>query len=254
MGVIKIVIVDDEIHCTESLEIILKSYKKSIVYVSKFNNPLQAIEFINKNDFDILFLDIEMPTINGFELLNNISVINFDIIYTTAYNQYALKAFKYNAINYLLKPISEEELYECLEKWENKSKIYISKNQIHLLNDIIHNSKNNFSKIALPTNSGLEFITINDIVRCQSENNYTHFYLKNKETFLICRTLKEVEGLLSQNGFIRIHQSHLINPQFLKKFLKTDGGYVVMQDGERISVSKNNKEKLKDIFNQIYRN
>lgn len=254
MGIIKVVIVDDEIHCTQSLEIILNNYTQSIVYVSKFNNPTHALEFINKNDFDILFLDIEMPNLNGFELLSKINHIDFEIIFTTAYNQYALKAFKFSAANYLLKPIGEDDLYECLEKWGTKSKKNISKNQILFLNDILQNSKNVCSKIALPTSYGLEFITIEDIVRCQSDNNYTHFYLKNKETFLICRTLKEVESLLSQNGFIRIHQSHLINPNYLKKFLRTDGGYVIMQDGERIRVSKNNKEKILDIFNQIHRN
>jgi two-component system LytT family response regulator len=154
----------------------------------------------------------------------------------------------------LLKPVDNQELLECLDKWESKSQKNLPSDQFNFLMDILQNSQKNRYKIALPTTYGLEFIAISDIIRCQSDSNYTHFYLKTKETFLICRTLKEVESLLTTNGFIRIHQSHLINPLFLKKFLRIDGGYVVMEDGEKISVSKNNKDKITEIFNQIERN
>lgn len=251
---IKVVLVDDELHCTESLEILLKSFAKPVQIIGKFNSSIEALAFIKKTDFDILFLDIEMPGLNGFELLGQLSDFKFDVVFTTAYDQYAIKAFKYSALNYLLKPVDEVELLECLVKWENKSQKNLATNQFNFFMDVLQNSQKTRSKIALPTTYGLEFIEISDIIRCQSDSNYTHFYLKNKETYLICRTLKEVESLLSTNGFIRIHQSHLINPLYLKKFLRNDGGYVVMEDGEKISVSKNNKDKIIDIFNQIERN
>lgn len=251
---IKVVLIDDELHCTESLEIILNSLKKPMKIIGKFNNAIDALAFIKTADFDILFLDIEMPNLNGFELLNQLNDFKFDVVFTTAYDQYAIKAFKFSALNYLLKPIDDQELLASINKWESKSQKNLPADQFNFFLDILENSQKRRSKIALPTTYGLEFIEIGEIIRCQSESNYTHFFLKNEETFLICRTLKEVESLLSANGFIRIHQSHLINPLYLKKFLRNDGGYVVMEDGEKISVSKNNKDKIIDIFNQIERN
>lgn len=250
---IKVVLVDDELHCTESLEILLKSFNKPIQIIGKYNNSIEALAFIKSTAFDILFLDIEMPGLNGFELLSQINDFKFDVVFTTAYDQYAIKAFKYSALNYLLKPIDDTELLECIQKWESKIYKNLPLDQFNFFIDILHNSQKKRSKIALPTTYGLEFIEIGEIIRCQSESNYTHFFLKSGEKFLICRTLKEVESLLTNNGFVRVHQSHLINPIFLKKFLRNDGGYVVMEDGEKISVSKNNKDKIIDIFNQIER-
>jgi two-component system LytT family response regulator len=251
---IKVVLLDDEVHCTESLEIILQSLNTEVQVIAKFNDPELALEFIKFNKFDILFLDIEMPRMNGFEFLSSFSKINFDVIFTTAYNQYAVKAFKFSAINYLLKPIDEAELAECLQAWEIKVLKQMPQNQLEFLLETIQNGQKTSNKLALPTTYGLEFIEIKEIVRCQSDSNYTNIYLSNGDRYLICRTLKEVENILQHHNFLRIHQSHLINPNHMKKFLRNDGGYIVMDDGEKISVSKNNKEKIIEIFSQIERN
>ncbi|MEO5910322.1 MAG: LytTR family DNA-binding domain-containing protein [Pelobium sp.] len=250
---IKVVFVDDEVHCTESLQILLKKLNRPVEIIGKFNNPLEALPFIKSNSFDILFLDIEMPGMSGFELLHQINDFKFDVVFTTAYDQYAIKAFRFSALNYLLKPIDENELEECLNLWEKKSNKALSNSQFSFFLEALQNPQKNKSKIALPTTDGFEFIEIDEIIRCQSDSNYTNFYLKNGDKFLICRTLKEVESILQHNGFIRIHQSHLINPQYLKKYLRNDGGNVVMQDGVSISVSKNNKSKIVEIFEQIDR-
>jgi two-component system LytT family response regulator len=251
---IKVVLLDDEVHCTESLEIILQTLNTEVQVIAKFNDPELALEFIKLNKFDILFLDIEMPRMNGFEFLSSFLKINFDVIFTTAYNQYAVKAFKFSAINYLLKPIDEAELAECLQAWEIKVLKQMPQNQLEFLLETIQNGQKTSNKLALPTTYGLEFIEIKEIVRCQSDSNYTNIYLSNGDRYLICRTLKEVENILQHHNFLRIHQSHLINPNHMKKFLRNDGGYIVMDDGEKISVSKNNKEKIIEIFSQIERN
>lgn len=250
----KVVLIDDEVHCTESLEIMLKQLGKSIEIVAKFNNPINALPYLQDHTFDILFLDIEMPKLNGFELLSILKDFTFDVVFTTAYNQYAIEAFKYSALNYLLKPIDSDELLACINKWEEKQQKNMPYQQFSQMMEMLQNNMRLNAKIALPTTYGFEFIEIDKIVRCQSESNYSHIYFKEGEPLLICRTLKEVENLLSAHGFIRVHQSHLINPKYLKKFLRNDGGYVVMEDGEKISVSKINKDKVTAIFNQIERN
>jgi two-component system LytT family response regulator len=250
---IKVVLLDDEVHCTESLDIILKTLNIEVEVLAKFNDPELALKFLKQNQFDILFLDIEMPRMNGFELLSTLNQIKFDVVFTTAYNQYAIKAFKFSAINYLLKPIDETELIDCLEAWKAKTSKQMPNGQLEFLLQAIQNNNQQSSKLALPTNYGLEFINIKEIVRCQSDSNYTNVYLVNGEKHLICRTLKEVENILQYHNFLRIHQSHLINPNHMKKFIRNDGGYLLMEDGEKISVSKNNKEKIIEIFSQIQR-
>lgn len=250
----KVVLIDDEIHCTSSLEILLKKLYPSVEILAKFNDALSAIDYLNTQKFDILFSDVEMPGMNGFELLKQISNLSFDVVFVTAYDKYAISAIKFSALSYLLKPVAEDELQECIEAWELKKNKNLGTDQLNFLINTLQSPSQIKTKIALPTTYGFEFIEIAQIIRCQSDSNYTHFYLNNNEKFLICRTLKEVEQILSANGFIRIHQSHLINPIYLKKYLKNDGGYVIMEDGEQISVSKNNKEKITEIFSQIDRN
>lgn len=250
---IKAVLLDDEQHGLDSLSTQLKQLDKPIQVVASFNHPIQALPFIKSQKFDILFLDIDMPGLSGFDVLEQVTEPHFDVIFTTAYNQFAIKAFQYSAISYLLKPIDEAELLKSIQLWEKKTSKAIDTEQYKLFLNHYHKSDTQYSKIALPTADGLEFIKASEIVRCQSDSNYTYFYLSNQEKILICRTLKEVESLLAFHGFVRIHQSHLINPAYLRKFIRHDGGYVMMQDGEEISVSKAHKDKVMALFNQIER-
>ncbi|MBK0382577.1 response regulator transcription factor [Pedobacter sp. SD-b] len=251
---ISIVIIDDELHCTASLQMLIDGLNKNIQIIAVFNDARLAQDYLRQNTFDLLFLDIEMPGLNGFELLNSLSQFKFDVVFTTAYDQYAIKAFNFSAVSYLLKPIDPLELSNCIDLWERKNQKYLTLNQFDFLIDSLQNGNAQNKKLALPTTYGLEFIAIENIIRCQSESSYTHFFLKNEEKHLICRTLKEVEQILFKNGFVRIHQSHLINPAYLKKYIRNDGGYVLMEDGEKISVSKSNKDKITEIFDQIGRN
>lgn len=250
---LKAIIVDDELHCVETLEFQLQRLAHKVQVLAKFNRPQDAIEFIKTQEFDLLFLDIEMPGMNGFELLSQIENFNFKVIFTTAYDQYAIKAIKYSALDYLLKPIDEEELATAINTYvDNKLENEDAKSYKFLL-DIIKNPGAIKSKVALPTSEGLEFIEIDTIIRCQSESNYTHFFLADGTKYLICRTLKEVEAILTPNGFIRLHQSHLVNPKYMRKYIRADGGFVVMSDGAELAVSKTKKDYILELFNSIDR-
>lgn len=251
MEAIKIVLVDDEAHCTASLAIHLAETGKPIVLCGVFNKPKEALAFLKTAEIDLLFLDIEMPLLNGFDLLNLLEEITFEVVFVTAYNQYAINAFKYTAFDYLLKPIDTPSLLQCLNRWEASQGKNTVKAQLQYLSTLIQQQHKVPEKLALPTNDGLEIVEISKIIRCQSDSNYTTFYFADGSQLLICRTLKDVEHTLTGNGFIRIHQSHLINPNFIKKLIKNDGGYLVMSDDSQLRISKNKKEVVMNAFNMI---
>jgi len=253
----KVAIIDDEIHCIESLALDLNSIDPNIKVVYKCNQPMEALEKLPKLDLDILFLDVEMPGINGFELLEQLNNFSFDIVFTTAYSQYAVQAFKLQAFNYLLKPIDETELKEVLHQWrlqKESKETAASEEVVRQLLDQMKKDGMLKSKIAVPIADGYEFLETNQILFCQSENNYTNIYLVNGSKLLISKTLKEVEKTLEKYLFIRIHQSYLINPNYMKKYHRKDGGYVMMDNDYRIPVSHHKKELLTGLFEAVSRN
>ncbi|HLV15644.1 MAG TPA: LytTR family DNA-binding domain-containing protein [Xanthomarina sp.] len=248
----KIIIIDDETHCINVLENLINKLNSNYEIIGTFTNPLEGLEFIKYNSPDILFLDIEMPNLNGFALLDNLLPIDFDIIFTTAYDQYAIKAFQYSAINYLLKPITEKNIVKALSDWEKRQK-KTSNKQWQLFQTHLKDSNKSHSKIALPTGVGYQIVDINNIVRCQSDNNYTNIFCNEQRSVLISRTLKEIEELLTDQGFIRVHQSHLINPKFVKGILKQDGGSLIMSDDEEIPVSRQKSKQINEILETMLR-
>ncbi|EOZ98129.1 response regulator [Indibacter alkaliphilus LW1] len=251
-----IAIVDDEKHCIESLELDLQALEIDHNLVYKTNKSVEALEELPKLKIDILFLDVEMPHLNGFELLDQLETLDFDVIFTTAYSEYALQAFKNKAYNFLLKPVDSEELEEILLDWERKQKKESLLLNELAIKDLLSKIKNEGlvkSKIAIPTVQGFEFLKTEDILYCQSENNYTKIFLQTGEKKLISKTLKDVEKTLSNYLFLRIHQSYLINPKYLKQYNKTDGGYVVMDDGHSIPVSKQKRHLLTEFYDIISR-
>ena len=235
-----IAIIDDEVHCIESLVIHLKELfpKANVVY--KTNKVQEAVEKLKELPIDLLFLDIEMPGINGFQLLDAIPDREFDTIFTTAYSEYALKAFKAKAVSYLLKPIDETELKEAIAR------------DIH---DLIpkHMKKEGFmkSKISVPISDGYEFIEVNDIIYCNSQSNYTYLHLTDGSKVLVSKTLKEVESALANFFFIRVHQSYLINPNYMKRFSRNDGGYIIMENKESIPVSNSKRNLIVNLFDSV---
>lgn len=251
MNEIKVVLIDDEIPCIETLVMQIEDLNLNVKIVAKFNDPDLAMSFLSTNSFDILLLDIEMPGISGFELLNQLPAFTFDVIFTTAYNQYAIKAFKYSALNYLLKPIDDDELRDCFHSWLQKKEKNLNSKQFNHLMELLEVRSSKPDKIALPNSDGYEFIDTSEIVRCQADNYYTHFLMSDGKDLMVCRTLKEVELLLRPFGFIRIHQSHLVNPSHIKKFSRQDGGTIITSDSTVLSVSKGYKPELMKIFDQV---
>lgn len=247
-----IIIIDDEAHCTNVLASLVEKVNADYNIIGIFNNPLKGLDFIKSNPPDLLFLDIEMPNMNGFALLDNLMPINFDVIFTTAYDQYAIKAFQYSAMNYLLKPITEKNIVKALSNWK-KRREKTSQEQWQLLQSHLKNANKNCSQIALPTGVGYQIADIKNIVRCQSDSNYTYIFCKDENKILISRTLKEIEELLQDHSFVRVHQSHLINPHFVKAILKQDGGSILMHDEVEIPVSRQKGKQINEILETMLR-
>lgn len=248
---IKIVILDDEKHCTDILQTLIERMRRNYQISGVFNDPYEALKFIENNEIDLLFLDIQMPKLNGFKLLDKISPIEFDVIFTTAYDQYAIRAFEYSAFHYLLKPITEKALVQVMLSWEQRIR-KVNAEQWSLLKKAVEEEDSTVpGKIALPTGTGYEIMKIEEIVRCQSENNYTSFVFKDGSKALVCRTLKEVERILPSKSFFRVHQSHLISARHVKSINRQGGGAIYMQDGVEIPISRQKKNYIDNLLNSM---
>jgi len=238
---IKAIVVDDELGARESLSKMIEKYCKSIEIVAKADSMKTALKAINEHEPDLVFLDIEMPNGNAFDLLEQFKEINFNIIFTTAYDHYAIKAIKFSAVDYILKPIDSEELIQAVARFENKKG---EKNTLNaqfktLLSNVKPNTK--LKKVGIPDGDGLTFINLSDIIRCDSDGNYTFFILTTGKKIIASRTLGEYEQMFSDDNFFRVHRSHLINLEHVKKYIKGEGGYVVMSDNSQVEVSRRNK-------------
>jgi len=241
--VIKAIIIDDERHSCDALKILLSKCCPSVQVVAICYSGMEALKNIKELHPDLIFLDIEMPNMNGFQMLEQILKIDFEIIFTTSYDQYAITAFKFSALDYLLKPVDREELEKAIQKVSKKLNPAISQ-QLEILLQKINQSPVVAQKIALPTMQGLEFVPVESIIRCSSNNNYTEFFLIDKKRLLVSRTLKEVEDMLGDQTFIRVHHSHLVNLNSITRYVKGEGGYLIMQDGATVDVSRSRKELL----------
>ena len=234
---------DDEPQSCKALAIKLKSVADDIEIIGTFHNPEKAVAGIRKQKPDAVFLDIEMPHMNGFQMLEQLSALNFEIIFTTSYDQYAITAFKFSALDYLLKPIDREELQKAVEKVSKKISPPVSQ-QLEILLQKIHQPAITIQRIALPTMQGLEFVPVDSIISCSSNNNYTEFFLADKKKLLVSRTLKEVQDMLADHSFLRVHNSHVVNLNAITRYVKGEGGYLVMTDGSNVDVSRSRKELL----------
>jgi len=248
---INCILIDDEFHSTEILEdLILKNFSE-IKVLNKFNNSLIALDFLKNNTVDLVFLDIEMPHLNGFELMEELAKHKTlpSIIFVTAYDQYAMRAFKFSAFDYLLKPIELLDLKHSLTKF--KENINTNKDEQWQYLVSLFKQQNNFDKIVLSIQEGFEIVDIKDIIHIDSDSNYSTVFIENKKPILISRTLKDFENTLKEKGFLRIHNSHLVNLSKISKFVKADGGHLVMSNGKQLNVSKSKKEDLIRFFESL---
>ena len=239
---LKAIIVDDEPYCCETIATLLEE-SRDVEIVSVCHNAADALAAIRKYSPDIVFLDVEMPKMNGFEMLEHLPQVNFEIIFTTSYDQYALKAIRFSAIDYLLKPVDEEELRTAIQKVIQRSQKPITQ-QLEILLQKIHQPSTPINKIAMPTMEGLQMIPVDSIISCESDSNYTILQLKNSKKLIVSRTLKEIEELLEEHSFVRVHRCYLANMNEVEKYVKGEGGYLVMSDGTTIDVARNKKEVL----------
>lgn len=245
----RVAIIDDELHCIESLEITLLNLFPNINIVYKSSKVEESISEFKELDIDLLFLDIEMPGMSGFQFLENFVDRDFDVIFTTAYSEYAIEAFKAHAISYLLKPIDETDLLEAVGDWKNTRDSQEANDQD--ISELISHLKRDgllTSKISVPISGGYQFVEVENIIYCESESNYTNMFFQDGNSLLISKTLKTLEKLLAPFYFIRVHKSFLINPNYLIQYSRTGGGYVIMKNQKKIPVSKDKREVIINLF------
>ena len=248
---IRSILVDDEVNSLDALNILLNEFCPQVEVVARCASPKMALELIRKLTPDLLFLDIEMPGFSGFELLEKLGSISFQVIFTTSYDQYGIKAIKFSALDYILKPIDPQELVTAVNKFQVQKHLPTPA-QFELLLNQIHNRDLQLHKLAIPTNDGYVLISVDQIVFCEANDNYTHFHLKGGKNIVASRTLKEIEEQLSEFSFlIRVHHSYLVNLNEVLRYVRGEGGYLVMNDGTSINVSRSRKELLLKKINFI---
>jgi len=243
---IKAVIIDDERPSIETLKWKLENYCPEVQVEASFDSPAEGVDYLKKNEPDLLFLDIEMPMLNGFDVLEELGRdLPFDIIFTTAYDNFGIQAVKFSALDYLLKPVQNKELKEAIDKHLRRAQRRIPSEQIDaLLNNVQAERKGKRVRVALASKESIEFVDPNEIVSCVASSNYTEVYLCDGSKRLISKTLKEFEELLAPYHFFRPHHSHLVNLNRVREFIRGDGGYLIMENRMQVAVSKSKREEL----------
>jgi two-component system LytT family response regulator len=232
---IRAVILDDEQNCIDVVEAILLQHYPMVDIVGQFTDPLKAIPFIQTQPVDLLFIDINMPVLNGFEVLDRLMPFTFRLIFTTAYDSYAIRALRYGAIDYLLKPIAAEDMLQTMQRFlEDRRKSEAS---------VRMTSADTPRKIAISNSDGMIIQPVREILFCEADNSYTIFHLTNGKKFVASKTLKDFEPLLQGLGFFRIHNSYLVNLEHIQLYTKSDGGQIRIQD-QLLPVSRTRKEEF----------
>lgn len=237
------IIIDDEKDARDTLRNFIEEYCSSqLTIIEEANSVASGLTAIQSLSPDLVFLDIQMNDGTGFDLLDQLSNYNFSLIFTTAFDRFAVQAFRYSAIDYLLKPINPDELIEAVEKTS-----YLNQNQqleekLNLLIDSYQTK--NLKRISFPTKDGLTIVNVTDIIRCKADNNYTHVFLTNGKHLVASKTLKEYETIFPEDQFCRVHQSHIINLNYIEKYIRGEGGTVIMTDNTEIEVSRRKKQSL----------
>jgi len=244
---LKTVIIDDEPDCVKLLALQLKMYCPQVEVVAECNDSTEGLSKITSLLPDLLFLDIEMPLMNGFQLLEKLDQINFSLVFVTAYDQFAVKAFRFSALDYLLKPIDGKDLKAAVEKAEHLR--FPEKQQLSLLKQQLNNSEKSFpDKIALPFQNGVTFVEIKNVIYCESDNNYTRFNMIDGHQHTIAKTLGYIQEILEERNFLRVHRQYLINLDHIKKYVRGEGNYLILSNDKNIPVARNQKERLIEKF------
>ena len=241
---ISAIAIDDEGHCLETLSLLVKKYCPELDLNCLCKTAAEGLEAIYQSPPDLLFLDVEMPHMNGFMMLEQLTEIPFSVIFTTSYDRYAIRAIRYSALDYLMKPIDPTELQAAIQKFCKQQPAGTTAQIRHLL-DQINGKGPAFSKLAVPTTEGFEFVQAEKLIRCEASDNYTHFYLAGGIKIIVSRSLKEIEEQLQPFVyFVRVHHSFVVNLNQVAKYIRGEGGHLIMTDGSTVPVSRNRKASL----------
>jgi two-component system, LytTR family, response regulator len=247
---IRSIIIDDESLGRQSIKVALEKYCPEVVVVALCESAQSGMDSINHFQPDLVFLDIQMPGISGFDMLQQLAPVTFEVIFITSYDQYAVKAFKFSALDYLLKPITPEDLVQAVSKVKNKNTINITNRFESLLNNIQFKT-GKIEKVAIPTQDGIDFFNTDDIIYCQADGSYTTLFMTNSRKEVVARTLKDFDNLLGTSGFCRVHNSSLINLKHVQKYIKGEGGYVILSEGHHADISRRKKDEFLSILHRI---
>lgn len=240
---LKAILIDDELNSLQNLQSKLEKYCPAVKILAALQKPEEAVSLIHQQKPDLLFLDIEMPKMNGFRLMEEVGDFEGEIIFITAYNHFAIDALRISAFDYLVKPVSIADLQNAINRLlQQRSKH--TRERLNILKQSIGEHKSQENKIAVPTNEGLEFIVIKNIIRIESSTSYSWLYLIDKQPLLVTRLLKDFEEILTPYRFFRVHNSHLINLNYISKYIRGEGGQVIMENGDVVDVSRRKREEF----------
>lgn len=243
MEKIRAILIDDELNSLQNLQQKLDGFCPDVAIVAVTQKPEEGIVLIRQHQPDVVFLDIEMPRMSGFRMLEQLGDYDFDIIFTTAYNHYSIDAIRISAFDYLVKPIGIEELQHAVERL-SKSLHRQTKEKIDILKKSLNDSHSQEDKIAISTSEGIEFIPIKNIIHIESKSNYSKIFLTDNKSMMVTKILKDFEEMLLPYNFYRVHNSHLINLTYIQKYVRSEGGHVMLQDGTLIDISRRKKEEF----------
>lgn len=246
---IRSILIDDERDGLDDLKEALEKYCPEISIVATFNVPAEAVEAIQTLKPDLVFLDVQMPGMSGFELLQKLSPVPFNVIFVSAYDRYAIKAIKFSALDYLLKPVDVDELLHAVSRVKEKMS---SAN--YSVQSVLHNTRHDgghIDRIAVPSTEGIDLFYTKDIIFCEADSCYTKLHFANKQSKLVTRVLKDFEDLLSESGFCRVHNSFLINLNHVKRYVRGEGGYAILTDDHHVDISRRRKEEFLSMLNRL---
>lgn len=238
----KAVLVEDEKHSRETLRNLIEEFCKDVTVVGAAESVEEAVQLIRSVNPDLVFLDIELQTGSGFDVLSKLSDMSFDVIFTTAYEHYAIRAIKFSSLDYLLKPIDVEELQQAINKAHTKKNAAYQKQQLDTL--LANMAGKQMKRICLATADRLEFVSVDDICLCEASGSYTNVYLKGGRKIMVSKHLKEYETLLTDEQFMRVHNSYLVNLKEVKQYVKSEGGYLLMNDDMQVSISPKKRDEF----------
>jgi len=240
----EVIIIEDEKHQQDMLGSLLRENFSDFEIIGIASSVSEGRELLNHTQPDLVFMDVLLPPYTSFDLIQSLETVPFEIIFTTSFEEYAVKAFRLSAVDYLIKPVALSELKQALEKFVQRKSIMSTAQHIKVLLENIRAPKPESSRIALPTLNGFIFIAIKDIIRCESDNTYTTFFTTDKRKIVVSKTLKECEQLLHDHRFFRVHNSHVVNLEYIIEYIKGDGGLVKMTDGSHVDVSRRRKDEF----------